>query len=96
MVTLKAAVEAAKAYRRLGTRRTWLIAALTRLSSGPMLFWEPVGLPEPKLGTCYIVSQLVKNALPERDNLVVPAKVVRNAAGNIIGCKSLGNRRNGR
>lgn len=54
------------------------------------VFGEPVGLPEPKLGTCYIVSQLVKNALPERDDLVVPAEVVRDADGNIIGCKSLG------
>ena len=54
------------------------------------LFGEPVGLPEPEVGTCYIVSQLVKNALPERDNLVVPAEVVRDAAGNIVGCKSLG------
>ena len=54
------------------------------------VFGEPVGLPEPKLGTCYIVSQLVKNALPERDDLVVPAEVVRDAAGNIVGCRSLG------
>lgn len=54
------------------------------------VFGEPVGLPEPRLGTCYIVSQLVKNALPERDDLVVPAEVVRDAAGNIIGCQSLG------
>ena len=54
------------------------------------VFGEPVGLPEPEVGTCYIVSQLVKNALPERDDLVVPAEVVRDADGNIIGCKSLG------
>lgn len=54
------------------------------------VFGEPVGLPEPKLGTCYIVSQLVKNALPERDDLVVPAEVVRDAAGSIVGCRSLG------
>ena len=54
------------------------------------VFGEPVGLPEPKLGTCYIVSQRVKNALPERDDLVVPAEVVRDAAGNSVGCRSLG------
>lgn len=54
------------------------------------VFGEPVGLPEPEVGTCYIVSQLVKNALPERDDLVVPAEVVRDAAGNVIGCRSLG------
>lgn len=54
------------------------------------VFGEPVGLPEPEIGTCYIVSQLVKNALPERDDLVVPAEVVRDAAGNVVGCRSLG------
>lgn len=54
------------------------------------VFGEPVGLPEPRQGTCYIVSQLVKNALLERGDLVVPAEVVRDAAGNIVGCRSLG------
>ena len=51
---------------------------------------EPVGLPEYSFGTFYIVSQLVKSALPERDDLLVPADVVRDNEGNIIGCRSLG------
>jgi hypothetical protein len=38
----------------------------------------------------YIVSQLVKSALPSRNDLLVPAEVVRDASGNIIGCRSLG------
>ncbi len=38
----------------------------------------------------YIVSQLVKSALPDREDLLVPAEVVRDATGNIVGCKSLG------
>ena len=38
----------------------------------------------------YIVSQIVKSALPNRADLLVPAEVVRDNAGNIIGCKSLG------
>lgn len=54
------------------------------------VFGEPVGLPDEDGETVYIVSQIVKNALPERDDLVVPAEVVRDAAGNILGCKSLG------
>jgi hypothetical protein len=53
-------------------------------------FGEPQGLPEFKAGTFYIVSQLVKSALPERSDLLVPAEVVRDKSGNIIGCKSLG------
>jgi len=53
-------------------------------------FGEPEGLPEFKQGTFYIVSQLVKSTLPDRIDLLVPAEVVRDEKGNIIGCKSLG------
>jgi hypothetical protein len=40
-------------------------------------------------GTYYIVSQLVKNALPKRRDLLVPKGVVRDDKGNIIGCTRL-------
>ena len=54
------------------------------------VYGEPVGLPEWKAGVVYIVSALVKQALPLREDLLVPAEVVRDSGGNIIGCKSLG------
>lgn len=54
------------------------------------VFGEPVGLPKYQEGTFYIVSQLVKSALPQRTDLLVPAEVVRDTNGNIIGCRSLG------
>jgi hypothetical protein len=54
------------------------------------VFGEPEGLPEYKLGQFYIVSQLVKSALPNREDLLVPAEVVRDSNGNILGCKSFG------
>lgn len=38
----------------------------------------------------YVVSQLVKSALPSRKDLLVPAEVVRDEKGNIIGCRSFG------
>lgn len=53
-------------------------------------FGEAENLPYFREDTCYIVSQLVKNALPNRGDLFVPAEVVRDKTGNIIGCKSLG------
>lgn len=53
-------------------------------------FGEPEGLPEYEEGVFYIVSQLVKSALTERKDLLVPAEVVRDEKGNILGCKSLG------
>lgn len=54
------------------------------------IFGEPVGLPEFQEGTYYIVSQLVKNALPNRSDLLVPAEIVRDEKGQITGAKSLG------
>ena len=54
------------------------------------VFGEPVGLPDPEEETLFIVSQIVKNAIPGRHDLVVPAEVVRDDKGQIIGCRSLG------
>jgi hypothetical protein len=54
------------------------------------VFGELEGLPEFVDGTYIIVSQLVKSALPNRTDLLVPAEVVRDDKGNIIGCKSFG------
>lgn len=54
------------------------------------IFGEPEGLPEYTDGKFYIVSQIVKSALPKRLDLLVPAEIVRDLNGQIIGCKSLG------
>jgi len=53
-------------------------------------FGDPEGLPDFEQGTFYIVSQMVQTALPERKDLLVPAEIVRDEKGNIVGCKSLG------
>lgn len=53
-------------------------------------FGKAEGLPNFKKDTFFIVSQLVKNALPNRTDLLVPAEVVRDENGHIVGCKSLG------
>lgn len=53
-------------------------------------FGKPEGLPDYQEGTFLIVSQIVKSALPNRTDLLVPAEVVRDTTSNIIGCKSLG------
>ena len=47
------------------------------------------GLPEPRPGTLYLVSQLVAAALPLRDDLVWPARVVRDGSGQIIGAEGI-------
>jgi hypothetical protein len=52
-------------------------------------FGETQDLPAPVEGTLLIVSRLVLSANPDRNDLVVPNELVRDADGNIIGCKSL-------
>ena len=37
----------------------------------------------------YIVSRIILSAFPERNDLLVPNELVRDASGNIIGCSSL-------
>lgn len=53
-------------------------------------YGDAVGLPERADGVFYVVSQLVKNAFPQRDDLLVPAGMLRDKNGNIVGCTSLG------
>lgn len=66
---------------------------LTHSQYGAPVLVTPDGdqpLPEQKEGRFYIVSAMVKSALPEREDMLVPAEQVRNDQGQIIGCKSLG------
>ena len=53
-------------------------------------YGEAVDLPEEDPDTLLIVSVLVKSALPERHDLVVPVELVRDDEGHIVGCRSLG------
>ncbi|MGW5876957.1 hypothetical protein ACWFMI_10475 [Nocardiopsis terrae] len=46
-------------------------------------------LPEPVEGVWFIVSSVVSSAHPERDDLLVPSDLVRDARGVVTGCRSL-------
>jgi hypothetical protein len=46
-------------------------------------------LPEPKEDTVYVVSKMVKNAFPEREDFFVVSETVRDENGKICGFKSL-------
>jgi hypothetical protein len=52
-------------------------------------FGEVQNLPPQVEGTFLIVSRLVKSALPERKDLLVPECLIRNEQNHIIGCESL-------
>lgn len=46
-------------------------------------------LPEPREGTIFVVSALVRAALPHRSDLASPARLTRDAEGRITGCEAL-------
>ena len=54
-------------------------------------YGEVVDLPDPQAGVYYIVSRLVMSACPARQDLLCPNDLVRNDAGQVIGCRSLAN-----
>jgi len=63
---------------------------LGKVPTSKTVFGDAVGLPDFEENTYYVVSQLVKSALPHREDLLVPADVVRDEKGLILGCRSLG------
>lgn len=52
-------------------------------------FGEVQGLPEPQDGVLYVVSALVRQAVPHRPDVASPGDLVRDEAGNVVGCKGL-------
>lgn len=47
---------------------------------------EIIGLPEPKKGTYYIVSKMLAQACPEREDLIFPGTLVYDADNHVVGC----------
>jgi len=58
--------------------------ALTHVGYGPV-----EGLPEPALGVLYVVSALVRMAVPHRHDVASPGELVRDGNGAVIGCQNL-------
>lgn len=52
-------------------------------------FGEVIDLPAPQDGVIYIVSALVRGAVPDRGDLASPGDLVRNDQGAVVGCRSL-------
>lgn len=48
-----------------------------------------IGLPEQRDGVTIIVSLLVRQAAPERDDLVSPGELLRDEKGQPVGCIGL-------
>lgn len=46
-------------------------------------------LPEPQDGVLYVVSGLVRAAVPSRTDVASPGELVRDPDGRVIGCRNL-------
>lgn len=68
---------------------TQVVRSLNGIPLDTTLFGEVEGLPQYQEGVYYIVSRLVKSALPERPDLLCPGQQVRDEKGQVVGCKSL-------
>lgn len=53
------------------------------------VYGEVTGLPEYQEGTYYVVSAMVRQALPGRKDLLSPGQLIRNEQGQPIGCLGL-------
>ena len=51
-------------------------------------FGEVTDLPEPREGTFFVVSGMVRAACPDRKDLASPGRPVRNEAGQVVGCEA--------
>ena len=63
-----------------------------RIAGIPVMknFYSDVeGLPDPDEDTFYIVSKIVADAVPYRNDVLIPNDSVRDIDGRIIGCMSL-------
>jgi hypothetical protein len=52
-------------------------------------YGQVTDLPAPEDGVLYIVSMMVRLALPDRTDLASPGDLVRDASGQIVGAKNL-------
>ena len=53
------------------------------------VYGEVTGLPAEQEGTIYVVSGLVRGAVPDRLDVASPGELIRNEEGQPVGCNGL-------
>ncbi len=54
-----------------------------------VVYGDVSGLPEPAPDTIFVVSALVRLAVPARQDVASPGDLIRDSAGQPIGCRGL-------
>ena len=60
----------------------------TKIPVYKVRYGEVENLPEKEVGVLLIVSLMIKQACPDRDDLISPLNLVRDDKGNIVGCSA--------
>lgn len=72
------------------TTETVTIGVINGIPVTTTKFGDVTGLPDATPGVVYIVSSLVAGRCPDRDDIFIPNDSIRDDAGRIVGCRSLG------
>lgn len=68
-----------------------IVGDIDGISDEVTSYGQVVGLPEKREGVIMVVSAMVAARLPDRDDIRIPGRQVRDDQGRIIGCRSLSN-----
>ena len=66
-----------------------IVATVNGININKQTFGKVVDLPDAQDGIIYIVSRMVKDRVPDRNDVLVPGAPVRDAEGKIIGADGL-------
>lgn len=66
-----------------------IVATVNGININKQTFGKIVDLPDAQDGLVYIVSRMVKDRVPDRDDVVVPGVPFRDTDGKIIGAWGL-------
>ena len=82
-------IEPSGTVARLSTS-TQTVGSVDGIPITETVFGEIQGLPEPHEGDVFLVSSLIAGRCKERNDVFIPNESIRDEAGRIVGCKSLG------
>ena len=66
-----------------------IVATVNGINISRQTFGKIVDLPDPQDDVVYIVSRMVKDRVPDRDDVVVPGVPFRDTDGKVIGAWGL-------
>lgn len=66
-----------------------IVGTINGINVSRQTFGKVMGLPDAQNGVVYIVSRMVKDRVPDRNDVMVPGAPVRDSEGKIIGANGL-------